>query len=141
MNHKLPTRDDYYRICISRGAPKEDAARIADGLVAAQARKEAGLPGWEKLVGSMPRSVADRSAFLYGTAVISHPSEDPEAQGRSGLQAVLSYGIFVGMGLAEGGHLMSEAERGASHESMPDVWEWIETLSETRETKTRPSDD
>ena len=125
----LPTRDDYYRICLSRGATEEVASKIADGLIEAQARKDADLPGWERVSRKIPRSMRSRSIHLYSAAAMSCPSEDVEEQARSGLQAVLAYGVFVGMALAESGQLLNSDERAASHDSMPDVWEWIDRLN------------
>lgn len=133
--HDYPTRDDYYAICIRRGAHPVTAARIADGLIAARERKESGNPGWEDITHRVPSLIRKRLPHLYSAASMSHPSEDVEDQARSGLDAVFAYGIFLGMLLAEHGHLVSEAERVASKKSMPDIWAWLEILDEQREEK------
>ncbi len=133
----LPTRDEYYRICISRGATEEVAASLADGLVDAQARKSADRPGWERVSHKIPPSMRSRCIHLYSVALMSCPSEDIEEQARSGMQAILAYGVFVGMALAESGQILSDAEREASHTSMPDVWDWIERLNADEEKSNR----
>ena len=137
----LPTRDDYYRISIERGADEETAAKIADGLMGVRERRNLDLPGWENLCHRIPRLLRSRSVHLYSAAAISCPSDSVEEQARSGLQSVLCYGVFLGMALAENGHLMSEAERKASRQSMPDVWKWIELLNDEQKSANRPYDD
>lgn len=139
--HDYPTRDDYYAICIRRGANPETAARIADGLVEARERHEEGKPGWETITHSIPRLIRKRLVHLYNAASISHPSEKVEDQARSGLDAVFAYGVFLGMVLAERGHLISEEEREASRKSMPDIWVWMEMLDEQRKKESNSADD
>ncbi len=122
------TRDDYYRACIRNGAPEKVAASIADALMTAQSRRLYPVPGWENLVRTMPKEIKDRSVLLYNVSAISFPPEDPTTQHFVSLDAVFTYGVFVGMALAERGHLMSQAEREASTENMTNIWTWIESL-------------
>lgn len=139
--NEYPTRDDYYHICIGRGADEETAGKIADGLIEARARHQAGAPGWETVTHKLPRSVRRRCIQLYSGGSLSCPAEDVEERARSGLSAVLSYGVFVGMVLAESGHLINENERNASMASMPDVWKWIESLNASEEKTDRSNDE
>ncbi len=124
-----PDRDDYYRTCLERGVPEAEAAAIADALIRARARVAEGLPGWEKVVHAMPRTVSHRAVHTFGMAVASNPSQSQDEQIRSGIQAALCYGVFVGMRLAEGGHLPSQREREAAAVNMPEIDQWLAELA------------
>lgn len=127
-----PTREDYFRTCRDRGASEDEASCIADGLMRAQARKAAGLPGWETMVHQLPPAVRERGVQLYAQAVATNPAQSPAVRSASGVQATLAYGILVGMLLAEGGELPSQLERDASREHMPELWAWLDSLEASR---------
>lgn len=138
--NKTPTRDDYYRTAISRGASDEVAGKIADGIIEARERRKKDLPGWESLCHRIPKIMRRRSVHLYNAAGMSCPSDDIEDQARSGLQAVLSYGVLIGMVLAENGYLISDAERKASQQNMPDIWKWIDLLNDEQKDNLQNND-
>jgi len=121
----MPSRDTYYQTCIEQGLSHDQAEAIADGLVAAQARQVAALPGWETLVAKAPLAVRKRAQQLFVIADKSNP--DREASGRFGanVQAVFAFGVFAGMLLGRGGQGPSEAEEKASRTNLPELWEWL----------------